>query len=321
MGYSNVALLTNNGLSPSDVASVGLNSDGTITNSSGGRMMVNLLDAPYASYSTFYGFFYIEPGGPYSLSSIFSDTSMGQTAPANLVGCYVHLASTNAVEFPIVAPYSACGAPTSVTLGKTLSSGEQVQLSWSGASAGNSNAITGYEVYRYESSDGASWGSEVRVGSVSTSATSGSLMVDPPSTYGNYYRFAVRTLGAAGASYYSGWTNSGNTLRRNHAPFDAWTDPTLTVGTTKIKAVHMTELQERVNTLRTFYGLSKYSFTTITAGTTSLAGWTSHVNQIRTAIDQVCTASGKTHAAWISFSVNCPRADVIQQMRDIVLAL
>ena len=83
----------------------------------------------------------------------------------------------------------------------------------------------------------------------------------------------------------------------------------------------MQELQSRVNTLYSFYGLGTYNFTTITEGTTSLAGWTAHVNQIRAAIEDVCNASGKTHESWISFSVNCPRADVIQQLRSVILAL
>ena len=216
--------------------------------------------------------------------------------------------------------YSKCywSSDAKVILSETLSR-NNVTLSWSGAIAGTVNPITGYEVQYCESSNGSTWGDWMVCSDSPTNETS--LSVAPSSTAGNYRKFRVRIQGEAGLNYYSDWLESSNMLRRDHAGFGAFTDPTLTVGTTKIKAVHMTELQDRVNTLRTFYGLSKYSFTTITAGTTSLAGWTSHVNQIRTAIEEVCTASGKTHAAWISFSVNCPRADVIQQMRDIVLAL
>ena len=226
-------------------------------------------------------------------------------------------------DFYITVEYeehTSCGAPTSCSVNKTLAT-SNVTLSWSGASAGTGNAITGYEVQYRDSSDGSSWGSWTALKTVASTSTSASLSVSPPSTVGYYRQFRVRTQGAAGSSYYSGWKTSSNTVRRDHAALDNFTDSTLVAGSTPIKAIHMTELQNRVNTLRTFYGLSAYGFTTITAGTTKLSGWTSHVNEIRTAIDQVCTASGKSHETWINFTVNCPRADVIQQLRNVVLAL
>ena len=145
--------------------------------------------------------------------------------------------------------------------------------------------------------------------------------MSPSSTYGNYRKFRVRTQGAAGSDYYSDWLESENVLRRDHAALAGFTDSTLTAGTSLVKALHMQELQDRTNTLRAFYGLTAYAFTTITAGQTSLAGWTAHVNEIRAAIEEVCTASKKTHETWISFSINCPRADVIQQLRSVILAL
>lgn len=226
------------------------------------------------------------------------------------------------VESPIVyrQAISACGAPTSCSLSSTLSTGN-VTLSWSGASAGTSNSITGYKIQRCESSNGSSWGSWADLTTVSSTSTSASLTVSPPSTAGNYYKYRVLTMGSAGSSYYSGWFESSNSLRRDHAPLTGFTDDPLTAGTSLVKALHMQELQSRVSTLRTFYGLGTYNFTTIIAGTTSLAGWTTHVNQIRLAIEEVCTASKKTHETWIPFSVNCPRADIIQQLRNVILAL
>lgn len=53
---------------------------------------------------------------------------------------------------------------------------------------------------------------------MTTTATSGSLSVSPSSTRGNYRRFQVRTRGTAGASYYSGWKISTNSVRRNTVP-------------------------------------------------------------------------------------------------------
>ena len=214
--------------------------------------------------------------------------------------------------------YTDCGVPTSPKLSATLSR-DAVKLSWGAAKPGTNNSVTGYDVQRRESSDGNSWGSWEKV--PNSPVTTTEISVSPPNTTGSYYQFRVRTRGSAGSKYYSKWVTSTNTLRRKWDAFGAWTDDPLVVGETPIKAIHMQELQSRVNTLYSFYGLGTYNFTTITAGTTSLAGWTTHVNQIRTAIEDVCNASGKTHESWISFSVNCPRADVIQQLRSVILAL
>lgn len=97
----------------------------------------------------------------------------------------------------------------------------------------------------------------------------------------------------------------------------SYTDPVLTAGVTTVKAVHMTELQTNINRQREALGYPAYSFTTIRAGYTSLARWASHVMELREAVDQITTA----HEEWIAFSVICPRADVIQQLRDVVEAM
>ena len=217
--------------------------------------------------------------------------------------------------------YTTCRAPTAPTLDTTLSR-EPVRLSWGAGSGGTNNAVTGYDVQRRTSTDGSSWGSWEDV--PGSPVTTTEMYVSPPNTAGNYYQYQVRTRGSAGSNYYSDWvtgTMGETTLRRDHDALAGFTDDPLMTGISPVKALHMQELQSRVSTLRTFYGLGAYNFTTIKAGTTSLAGWTAHVNQIRTAIEEVCSASGKTHEDWISFSVNCPRADIIQQLRNVILAL
>lgn len=207
---------------------------------------------------------------------------------------------------------TACGAPTVCNLSATLAT-SNVTLSWSGATAGHGNPVTGYEVQRAESSDGVVWSAWTTL----TTTTATALSVAPPATAGNYYKYRVRTMGAAGSSYYSGWKTCANTLRRDHGALEGFTDPVLTAGATPIKAIHMQELQARVATLRAFYGLSAYSFTNIVAGQTSLAGWTAHVLEIRAAIDGI----GKSHAAWLTITENKPRADIVQQLRNVVLSL
>lgn len=112
---------------------------------------------------------------------------------------------------------TACTAPTSCSISPVLSEGG-VTLSWSGASGGISNAISSYEIQYSDSTDNSTWGAWTALATVDTSATSGSVATSPPSTRGNYRRFQVRTRGTAGASYYSGWKVSTNSVRRNTAP-------------------------------------------------------------------------------------------------------
>ena len=117
---------------------------------------------------------------------------------------------------------TACGAPTACSISPILSEGG-VTLSWSGASGGISNAITSYEIQYSESIDNFTWGAWMALTTVSTSAASGSVATSPPSARGNYRRFQVRTRGAAGATYYSSWKISTNSVRRNTAPISAAT--------------------------------------------------------------------------------------------------
>jgi len=117
---------------------------------------------------------------------------------------------------------TACGAPTSCSVSPTLSEGG-ITLSWSGASSGINNTISSYEIQYSDSSDNFTWGAWMPLATVSTTATSGSVATSPPSTRGDYRRFQVRTRGTAGASYYSGWKVSTNTVRRNTAPKPATT--------------------------------------------------------------------------------------------------
>ena len=112
---------------------------------------------------------------------------------------------------------TACGAPTSCSVSPVLAEGD-VTLSWSGSSGGINNTISSYEIQYSDSSDNFTWGAWTALTTVTTTATSGSISTSPPSTRGNYRRYQVRTRGAAGASYYSGWKVSTNSVRRNTAP-------------------------------------------------------------------------------------------------------
>lgn len=112
---------------------------------------------------------------------------------------------------------SACGAPTACSVSATLSE-ENVILSWSGAASGTNNTISSYEIQYSDSTNNSTWGSWTALTTITTTATSGSTSVAPPGSRGNFRRFQVRTRGTAGASYYSGWKVSSNSVRRNTAP-------------------------------------------------------------------------------------------------------
>lgn len=133
---------------------------------------------------------------------------------------------------------------------------------------------------------------------------------------------ATDTIGAA----------SGVSSRSFTYAVASWTDTTLVANTTLIKAVHMQELRNAVDQVLTYYGLSAYPWSeSLAAGMTSLAGWTSHVLEIRTAIEQVAAlvngwdTQSNTHnitlPAWIPIPVNKPTIAVIVQLREAVLLL
>lgn len=90
------------------------------------------------------------------------------------------------------ASYTDCVAPTTVKLNNTAGdihvlAGSTVTLSWSGASAGQNNPITGYEVFR----------SGTSVGTTASNVTS--MTVTCPSA-GSSYTYTVKTKGTRGDS-------------------------------------------------------------------------------------------------------------------------
>ncbi|MBR1585717.1 MAG: hypothetical protein IJ662_09275 [Clostridia bacterium] len=86
-------------------------------------------------------------------------------------------------------PYSACAAPTQVTLNHTTATpSQQLKLTWSGAKAGTNVAITGYEVYRATTKSGA----YTLLGSTGPKVLS--LSVIAPAETGSYY-YKVKTIG------------------------------------------------------------------------------------------------------------------------------
>ncbi len=95
-----------------------------------------------------------------------------------------------------------------------------------------------------------------------------------------------------------------------------WTDSSIVLYQTHVKAVHITELQTNINRQREALGLSAWPFTTIRAGYTSLGDWAAHVEEMRAAIDD----AGTTHERW-GILIQSPKAATIEQLRRVVEAM
>ncbi len=113
-------------------------------------------------------------------------------------------------------PLAPCGPPTNVTVSSSVAE-TTATLTWSGATGGGANAITGYEIEYSDSLDGENWGAWQALAIVVTSSGSGSRSVDPPPTRGHYRRFRIRARAALGEVYYSSWAISGS-VRKNVLP-------------------------------------------------------------------------------------------------------
>ena len=148
------------------------------------------------------------------------------TNPTSYAGLYLRcstlsLARVGATNCDVTTAYTAranCGEPTAVTLYNLDGVVETAPLlSWSGASGGTENAITGYELQYAESTDGTSYGAWTAMSTVTTTDTFGSASATLPSARGKYRKYQIRTQGAAGSSFYSAWVIT-DAVRYNTTP-------------------------------------------------------------------------------------------------------
>ena len=143
------------------------------------------------------------------------------------------LTSSNVVNIPTISyAYTNCLAPTSVTASGIVAPNGEVTVSWSGASGGVSNSISGYDVYWRITSEGyaPSTGTNSGSKSVSTTSSSGSTKINiGAATRGHTIVFGVVTKGSAGSSYYSGITTGGSVKVNNlpTKPLGGTVSPTL----------------------------------------------------------------------------------------------
>lgn len=97
------------------------------------------------------------------------------------------------VECPtVLVGITACSAPTNITATNTSPApGTVITINWTGAAAGVSNPITGYELWRSTSSNG----TYTKVATVSTTATSGGVQQTINLSLGETHYYKVKTLG------------------------------------------------------------------------------------------------------------------------------
>lgn len=296
--------------SPSDVVSAGIYPDATVLVidnevSFEGKNTLYVLDGPYGSHNSYLASHVFESGVSASLPVAFGTAAAGGNW---LYNGYPYHANNS---IPIVARYTDASAPTSPKVAETLSR-SATDLEWGAGSAGTNNSVTGYDVEYQESADGISWPDSWQTAAGSP-VTGTQLSVFPPDTAGHFRRFRVRTRGSAGEGYYSSWVISTNVLRRKWDAFE-WTDPVLTAGVSSIRAVHLTQLQERIDAIRPFFDLSAYDFTPVTAGVTKVAKWADLIAELRAAIDE----TGEIHDAWNLLKAGVPRIANIMQIRQII---
>ena len=124
------------------------------------------------------------------------------------------LTSSQTVSIPGTSfSYTACSAPTSITASGIVAPNGEITVSWSGASGGTSNSISGYDIYWRITSEGSAPSTSTYTNKTSISSTSSSdstIINVGTATRGHIVVFGVVTKGSAGSSYYSRITTGGN---------------------------------------------------------------------------------------------------------------
>lgn len=109
--------------------------------------------------------------------------------------------------------YTACTAPTSFVVSPVVFDAD-VLLSWSGATDGANNSITGYEIEYATSLDGSAWSGWGVLKTVTGTSTEDVPGIDR----GQYVKYRIRTQGSAGDLYFSDWKES-NIATKDNEPY------------------------------------------------------------------------------------------------------
>ncbi len=195
--------------------------------------------------------------GSHALSATYSGDNRFAPAVASL---------TQVVQLP---PF---GAPTMLIA--TASSPTSVGLTWLGTPG-----VDPYEVQRAPTSAGP-------FGTVGTSASA--AFTDTTVIAGHVYLYRVRGISPSSTASAPSATDLASTF--------VFTDPTITVHGTAVKAADVTELRDAVNAVRSAAGLSTMTWTDATL--TGVVIKAVHVTELRTALGQARAALGMASVSY-----------------------
>jgi hypothetical protein len=248
----------------------------------------------------------------------------GETLPATNRTITFHVtardnrAGSGAIATSSMTVTSVTGAgPFAVTFpntGLSVSGGTTLTVTWDVAgTAGMPVAATNVKISF--SSDG---GSSFPTVLAASTPNDGSHAVTVPSVATTQARIKVEAVG----NIFFDVSNANFTITGSAPP--VFTD-TLTPGSTVVKAIHVTELRDATNALRTRYGLSPFAWTdaTIVANVTSARAV--HVTELRDALNAAYAAAGRSAPTYTHGTLT-PRvtpitATDIAELRAAVLAL
>jgi hypothetical protein len=205
-------------------------------------------------------------GGTAASVTFVDSGTLNVVTPAHTAG-FVDVVVTNLSGATAMAGAAFVYVP--VTLGvpsgvlASATSTTNVAVTWVAASG----AAT-YNIYR--SSSGSSYG---QIGTSGTTSFN-----DTTASPGTAYLYAVRAVDAS--------SNISALSIPDLATTVIFTDPTLTVATTKAKLLHVTELRSAVNAVRTLAGIGAFSF----AASSTIK--MEHINELRSALDTARTTLG-----------------------------
>ena len=132
---------------------------------------------------------------------------------------------------PPPVTYTKCGAPTSVLPQASAIKGATVPVTFSGASDGDNNPITGYKIYRGASPTGTFY----FLAEMASTAASGSFNVVAPATAGTTYYYKIQTLGTQ-TGYDSVYSTAYASITATEPPAPADLPSTLSLNKTTCKA-------------------------------------------------------------------------------------
>ncbi len=106
---------------------------------------------------------------------------------------------------------------------------------------------------------------------------------------------------------------------------------TITANVTHVKAAHILALRTAVNTIRQYYGVATVSWDDEIAVTkTSIRDWPYHIMEVRAALEPVITMINSFDTSstfdippltWLPIGTGRPKADVVQQIQNLLLTM